>query len=966
MEKTEKHPTLAIWLGSTCDIPNFETMFKCRPEFSEMLGVKLPLETTTLETVALLADGRPMLSFGTRGHDPALAGGLTSALYSFTREIDLRKTPADGLRLDVPGGGKLVLRRANLSGREVLVSVIVRGVINEGILTLLSEFGRSLGEVLISIKDWRDISKGCFTSLFADKANIYLETLKRWRASTKMRPLVQIEFRDVIRSTLQVLGKTVNISEAFLETVSNPNLALDANGLLTLVGKELIVLTSDQELFLALNAKEDQMKVALSVAAELQGMKPQALAEAQRTFEEVKSNFVEAIAGSINGETAFFRISQRRETWSSEIIHAVYRRISKRLPHLILAHPSMGGIGSSKGLREMVAEFVETFLVEKGPYGMIKKLLSNIKAEPAMMRILTKFVDACGPNFTESAACLFARMAGPQHLKDALANLAESDALAKSFEISLVDVLTKGICAKDTPEWVDLKEKVYSIVGETYAEILEDILVGRELFVEKAKAVRGYLSGVLFSYQIVMAMNVFAEHDWKLADMRGQIPTYSDLLSTGISSQLIKKENGTIIIDGEPHLEALVSKDNLLMKRLWSNWAIVSKALEDRLASLVENQFRVNLRKLLLKYSQKVKDDLERFGSYARIVGTGGTPPPLVIEQPEPEISIYEALKDESKRIIDLIVAFYQKSASFINSSVEEISKAEGGRKVALAKEIVYTMDRIQKDYLLVPEESLSKRIDAAMDAAVKRIDSEVASLREKVAFCFRQGPQFLKYVNGELEDANSVVGSLKPPPVESFFQGGFKEILRAYSSTILGLRVPDYMVRRAVQELKDKKQVPPILKPLLKVKEANFGELVSMHLSEYIRIFTENAFSFASRHIDECYLSNIATESVTLGISPVEYLTNPIDYIGKPLGVEWTKSKETWVFKLIHPEQHRADQNPLQKVLDQQFGSILEERYGATFELLMKIGNSLSPEDGKNVENSIQRLRTSLLLGSS
>ena len=931
-----------------------------------MLGVKLPLETTTLETVALLADGRPMLSFGARGHDPALAGGLTSALYSFTREIDLRKTPADGLRLDVPGGGKLVLRRVNLSGREILVSVIVRGVVNEAVLTLLSEFGRSLGEVLISIKDWREISKGCFTSLFAEKANIYLETLKRWRTATRMRPLVQIEFRDVIRSTLQVLGKTVNISESFLETVSNPNLAIDADDLLTLVGKELIILTSDQELFLALNARDDQMKVAYSVASELQGMRPQALAEAQRTFEEVKKNFVQAIAGSINGETAFFRISQRRETWSNEIIRAVYRRMSKRLPHLILAHPSMGAIGSSKGLREMVSEFIEAFLVEKGPYGMMKKLLSNFKAEPPLMRILTKFVDACGPNFHESAACLFAKMAGPQHLKDALANLAESDVLAKSFEISLVEALTKGICAKDTSEWIELRDKVYAIVADTYAEILEDIFIGRELFVEKAKAVRGYLSGVLFSYQIVMVMNVLAEHNWKIVDMRGQIPTYNDLLSSGITSQLIKKEDGTIIVDGEPHLEALVSKDNLLMKRLWSNWNIVSKALNEKLASIVENQFHIPLIQFLQKVSEKVKSNLERFGDYVKNVGTGGTPPPLVIEKPEAARSIYEPLRDEYDRIIDLISNLYEKSASFINTTIEEISKAEGGRKVALAKEKVYTLDRIQKDYLLTPEESLSKRIDAAMDSATKRVDTEIASIKEKLVFCFRQGPQFLKYVNGELEDPNSVIESLRPPPVESFFQGGFKEILRAYSSTMLGLRVPDYMVRRALQELKDKKQVPPILKPLLKVKESNLGELVSMHLSEYIRIFTENAFSFASRHIDECFLSNIATESVTLGLLSSEYVKNPIDYIGKPLGVEWSKSKETWVFKLVHPEQHRTDQNSLQKVLDQQFARILEEKYGATFELLIKIGNSLSPEDGKRVEDSIQRLRTSLLLSSS
>jgi hypothetical protein len=777
--------------------------------------------------------------------------------------------------------------------------------------------------------------------------------------------LVQIEFRDVIRSTLQVLGKTVNLSEPFLEVVSNPALSLDADNLLTLVGKELIILTSDQELFLALNAKDDQMKVALAVASELQGMKPQAVSEAQKTFEEVKNSFVQAIASSINGETAFFRISQRRETWTNEIIRAVYRRMSKRLPHLILAHPSMGGFGGSKGLREMVTEFIEAFLIENGPYGMMKKLLSNLKVDPALTKILTKFVDSYGPSFNESTACLFAKMVGPQHLKNALANLAESDALAKSFEISLIETLSKGMSPKDSPEWVELKGKVYEIVAETYSEILEDIIVGRELFVEKAKATRGYLSGVLLSYQIVMALNVLAEHSWRIANMQGQIPTYTELLSTGLSSQVIKKENGTLIVDGEKHLEALVSKDSLLMKKLWSNWSIVSRALREKMARILENQFHLPLQLLLQKYSQTVKDNLERFGDYARSVGTGGTPPPLKIDTPEAEREIYEPLREDSERVCGLIVNFFEKSTSFINSTVNEISKAEGGRKIALAKQIVYTMDKIQKDYLLTPEESLKKRIEIAVDGALKKIDIEIASVKDKLAFCFRQGPPFLKYVNGELEEPNSAAGSFRPPPVEGFFQGGFKEILQTYSSTALGLRVPDYMVRRAVQHLKDKKQVPPILKPLLKVKDSNINELVSMHLSEYIRIFTENAFSFASRHIDERYISNIGAESVTVGLVPAEYLKDPIDYIGKPLGIEWSKNKDTWVFRMIHPEQHAAEQNPLQKALDQEFARILEEKYGATFDLLIKIGSSLSPDEGKRVEESIQRLRTSLLSGN-
>ncbi|WXG45012.1 MAG: hypothetical protein WED04_13475 [Promethearchaeati archaeon SRVP18_Atabeyarchaeia-1] len=920
------------------------------------------METTTLETVALLPDGRPMLSFGTRGHDPALAGGLTSALYTFTREIDLRKTPADGLKIDVPGGGKLVLRRSTLSGREVLVSVIVRGVVGESILSLLSEFGRSLGEVLLSIKDWREISKGSFSSLYAQKAEIYLETLRRWRASTRMRPLVQIEFRDVVRSTLSVLGKSVKLSEPFLESVSNPGLSLSDDDLLAIVGKEIIILTSDQELFLALNAKDDQMKTALAVAIELRGMKPQALAEAQKTFEEVKNNFVQAIAGSINGETAFFRISERKEVWTNEIIRAVYRRMSKRAPHLILAHPTMGSVGDSKGLREMVSEFIETFLIENGPYGMMKKLLSNFNSDPALTRILTRIVEKCGPSFNESAACLFAILAGAQNLKDALAALAQTDPLAKSFETSLIETLSKGLSPKDSSDWVTLKDKVYRIIAETYAEILEEILIGGDLFVEKAKAVRDYLSGVLFTYQIITAINALGEHNWRITNTRIQIPTYSDLLSTGLSSQIVKKEDTTLTIDGEKHPETLMHKDILLMKRLWSNWPILSTALKEKMTSILKNDFYVPLQLFLQTYSQAVKGNLEKFGDFARSAGSGNALPALKLERPEVDRNIYEPIREDSERLYDLIGNFFEKTVAFINSTTEEISKAEGGRRVALAKRVVYTLEKIQRDYLLSPEENLRIQIDAALDKSLKRVDHEVALSREKVAPCFKAGPPFLKHAGGELEDPISAAKSYRPPPVEAFFQGGYKEILQAYSTAVLGLRVPDYMVRRAASQLKEKKQISPILKPLLKVKESNLDELVSMHLSEYVRIFTENAFSFASRHIDERYIASIGTETVTVALVRSEYVPDPAAYIGKPAGIEWNKKGDDWILRMMHPELPVAEQNSLQKVLDQQFSHIFQEKYGKSFELLIRIGNSLGPDEGKKVEESIQRLKASLL----
>lgn len=922
------------------------------------------METVTLETIALLPDGRPILSYGARGHDPALAGGLTSALYAFTQEIDLRKTPADGLKIDVPGGGKLVLRRAVLSEREVFVSVIVRGIVNEQILSSLSEFGHALGETITAIKDWRDIARGTFTSLFANKADIYLEALKRWRGATRMRPLVAVEFRDVTRIALSVLGKTVNLSESFIKNISNKNITLNSDELRTMVGKEVIVLAADQDLFLSLNTRDDPLQAALAVAEELKELKPKALIEAQRTFEEVKKSFTDAIGGSINGDTAFFRLSERSETWTNEIIQAVYRRMAKRAPHLLLAHPLLSGVGDMKGLRELVGEFVEGFLAEKGPYGMMKKLLSEIKADPALAHILDSLVEMCGPSFNEPAACLFVSLAGNQQVKDALLSLPESDTLSKSFTKSLIDTLSKEPKINGSPEWAEVKNRVFAILVQRYTDILEEMLLRRDLLIEKAKTLREELLKFLITFQVIAAMNALTQHKWKVVSITGQIPTYTELLSTGLASQFIKRENDSLVIEGEKHLETSILQDTMVLRKLWSNWSILSATLKGKMSEILKNKFYLPIQEFIEKYYKSMKENFQRYADFVKTIGTGSKAT-LELIKPEAERKIYEPLSDESEMMYDSIISLCGKSMSFIKDSVQEIMKSEGAKRIAIAKQSFYTIQKLEKEYVESPKENLTKQLDASFDRGLKKLDSEIVSLKEKIDSSFKLGPSFLRYVDGVLEAPDSAVVSYKLPPVEEFFKDGYSEILRTYAYVVLGLGVPRNLVERGVAQLRERKNVPLILKPLLKVKEANIEELVSMHLSEYVRMFTENAFSFATRHVDESYISKAERGVISIGSIPVGLMEEPLNYIGKPAGIEWNKNGSQWLFKISTPPGSTGEPKSLQEWLDDQFAQILQQKYGSTFELLTKIGKMLGPDISKRVEESIQRLKRSFLSSS-
>jgi hypothetical protein len=148
-------------------------------------------------------------------------------------------------------------------------------------------------------------------------------------------------------------------------------------------------------------------------------------------------------------------------------------------------------------------------------------------------------------------------------------------------------------------------------------------------------------------------------------------------------------------------------------------------------------------------------------------------------------------------------------------------------------------------------------------------------------------------------------------------------------------------------------------------VKEANIEELVSMHLSEYVRMFTENAFSFATRHVDESYISKVERGEISIGSISVGLMEEPLNYIGEPEGIKWNKNESQWIFKIATPPRSTGEPMSLLEWLDDQFAQILQKKYGSTFELLTKIGKMLGPDISKRVEESIQRLKRSFLSSS-
>jgi hypothetical protein len=917
------------------------------------------LETITLETIALLPDGRPMISFGTRGQDPDLAGGLTSAVYSFTKEIDLRKTASDGLKIDVPGGGKLVLRRALLMGREVFVSVIVRGVVNEQILDSLSGFGHILGEVVASIEDWTGIRQGQFSLLLTKKTEIYLETLKRWRGTAGTRPLISIEYKDVIRRALSALGKTVNLSDQFLKTISNQQFVLREDELTALVAKEVISITSDQELFLSLCTKEDQWKTALMIVEELKSMKPQAEKELQNIFGEIKKEFIETVTGSIDEHTDFFRLPERRATWISEIIQAVYKRMGKRSPLLLLGHPLLTGTNGVKSLREMATEFVDTFLTENGPAGIMKKVVSNLKAEPGLTRLLNKFVEKCGASFDEDAARLFVNLAEPQRIKATLAGPIGSGGFTPSFLNSISEVVSKGLPPSGEQECKDIRNKLYIAIVESYAQILEETLVGRDVFLEEAKAVRDHLLRSLAAFQVIASVNQLAQHKWKIVRIKGNVPKYIDLLSSGLLSQFVKKEDGTLIVEGEKYAESFMLQDTLLLRKLWGNWDILSLALKERMIATLKSEFLSPLELFLKSYMKTARDNLNRLEEHVRSIGTSSLTK-VELSKPDTEGKLYEPLKDECERVYDSITSLYQKLQSFIEKSVQEISNSEGAKRAGIAKQILYSMEKIQKQYILAPAENAEKQINETMERAVRKLDSEITSIKDSVGSSLKLAPSFIKYSNGALEDPAVAARSYKLPPIEDFFEGGYPELLNAYSAIVLGLGVPDNLVERAVSQLRRQKALSSVIKPLAKAKEVN-TQVVSMHLSEYVRMFVENVFSLLAQHVDERYAKIEVDSAVSVGVIPVELMEEPVDYVGKPLGIEWSKDENLWTFKMHLPGRELGDASSTQKWINSLLIRLVREKHENEFKTVIKAGKLLSPEIGMKVERGIQRLMQSL-----
>jgi hypothetical protein len=919
------------------------------------------METVTLETVVLLPDGRPILSYGTRGHDPALAGGLTSALYSFTKEIDLRKNPADGLKIDVPGGGKLILRRAVLSEREVFASVIVRGIMNDQVLNLMSDFGKILGETVTSIKDWRDITAGSCTSVFDSKADIFMETVKRWRATTRMRPVVGVDFKDVIRTALSALGKTLSLSECFMRNVSKPTVASDADELPTLVGKEILVLATDQELFLSLNARGDYLQAAVEVAAELKELRPKALIEAQRTLEEVKKSFGDAVGGSINGDTAFFKLSGSKEIWTNEILQAVYRRMSKRTPHMLLSHPSLSGIGDVHGLRELVGEFVESFLVEKGPYGMMKKLLSEIKLDPNVKRILSSFVEMYGPSFNESAACFFGSLAGKKQVADALSNMHPSDKLSGSFAKSLIDCMSKEMKMDGSPEWAEVKNRVYAILVQRYTEILEEMLLNKGMLVEKAKLSRDKLQSLLATFQVISAINAMAQYKWKVVEGREVIPTYSELLNTGITKLVIARDDSSFIFEGQRYSGTDILEDSNVLRKLWDNWNVLSEAIKERMSNILKDKFYLPIQLFIEKYHASMSENFERYAIYVKEVGAGNSAT-LELKNPEADREIYKPLSEESEKMYNSIVFLFGKSLSYLETSMRNISKAEGGKRVAIAKQASYTIKELRNEHVESRREDLTNQLDATFDKVLSSLGPEILSIREKIESALKLGPAFLTYVDGALGSPEAVASSYKLPPIDEFFKEGYSEILRTYGFVAFGLGVPKKTVERGVSQLSERRNISPILRPLLKMKESNVDQLVSMHLSQYVKMFVENAFSFASRHIDEGYFSRLQIDSVTLGSVPSELMEEPANYIGNPKEIEWDKSGNGWTFRIVTRTTPTGKRISLQEMLNEQFAGVLQQKYAGTFELLVRVAGMLGSDASKSVRESIQKLQESLL----
>jgi hypothetical protein len=421
------------------------------------------------------------------------------------------------------------------------------------------------------------------------------------------------------------------------------------------------------------------------------------------------------------------------------------------------------------------------------------------------------------------------------------------------------------------------------------------------------------------------------------------------------------KENSSFMIEEQNYPETALLQDSRVLRKLWGNWDILSEALKEKMSKILKDEFYLPIKLFIEEYHKSIMENFRRYAAYVKEIGTGGVAT-LELRNPEARREIYEPLSDESEKMYNSIVNLFGKSTLYLENSMKSISKSEGGKRVAIAKEAFYTIQQLEDEYVESPRRDLTKQLDATFDRVLRSLDPELLSVREKIDSALKLAPASLGYVEGVLETPESAAASYKLPPIDEFFKGGYSEILRTYAFVALGLQVPKKTVERGVVQLKDRKNISPILKPLLKMKESNIDELVSMHLSEYVKMFVENAFLFASRHIDERYFPKLQQDTHTIGSVQLELMDDPANYVGRPKGIEWSKNGTNWIFRIATPPKPTGEPISLQGILNDQFAQILQQKYGNTFELLIKVAGMLGPDVSKKVEESIQKLQSSML----
>jgi hypothetical protein len=373
----------------------------------------------------------------------------------------------------------------------------------------------------------------------------------------------------------------------------------------------------------------------------------------------------------------------------------------------------------------------------------------------------------------------------------------------------------------------------------------------------------------------------------------------------------------------------------------------------------LKNELQSPLQLFLKGYLKTAKENLNRLEAYVKSVGNINLTA-LELSEPDTVGKLYEPLRDECEKVYDSIIDFYKKLKSFIEKSVQEISGSEGATRAGIAKQILYSMEKIEKQNILEPTENVEKQINETMERAARKLDSEITSVKDSINLGLKLAPSFIKHSNGVLEEPVLAARSCKLPPIEDFFEGGYPELLHAYSSIVLGLGVPENIVQRAVSQLRRQKALSSVIKPLMKVKEAN-TQVVTMHLSEYVRMFIENVFSLLAQHVDQRYAKIEFDSPVSVGVVPVELMEEPVDYLGKPAGIEWSKDENLWTFKMHLPGRESGNSGSIERRINKLLMRLVQEKHGNEFEAMIGAGKLLSPEIGLRVERGIQRLMQSL-----